>query len=68
MTFSDLALEVHLILGYKQVIAQLRFKGKEIRFYLFFFFFSFVEYKTECLTTSFFLTSLSEYNCFTMVC
>lgn len=33
MTFSDLALKVHLVLGYKSVIGQLRFKGREIRFY-----------------------------------
>lgn len=34
MTFSDLALEVHLILGYKLVIGQLRLKRREIRFHL----------------------------------
>lgn len=34
LTSSDLALEVHFILGNKQVICQLRFKGREIRFYL----------------------------------
>ena len=35
MTFSDLVLEVHLLLDYKQVIGQLRFKEREMRFYLF---------------------------------
>lgn len=34
MTFSDLALEVHLILDYKKVIGQLRLKRREIGFHL----------------------------------